>query len=157
VHTLARVRKRRSAGLLEQPLRVLVVELKRLLQSRHLVLGRVSHGEPEQLVVGEPLERGSPVLDLLGLLLIEQEDREHLPLFPETGAFPCPAPLELGQSDEVRRWHINQVPADGPKRVLMVALPVAPLRTRRLYFQGRSNPVHADLTTWRSSHVPKGH
>ena len=90
VHTLARVRQRRAAGLLEQPLRVLVAELERLLQSRHLLLGRVSQGEPEQLVVGEPFECGPPVLDLLGLSLVEQEDREHLPLFPEAAAFPCP-------------------------------------------------------------------
>ena len=90
VHTLARVRKRRSAGLLEQPLCVLVVEFERLLQSRHLLLGRVSQGEPEQLVVGEPFECGPPVLDLLGLSLVEQEDREHVPLFPETAPFPSP-------------------------------------------------------------------
>ena len=89
VHTIARVRKRRSSGLLEQPLRVLVAELERLLQSHHLVLGRVSQGEPEQLVVGETLERGSPVLDLLGLSLVEQEHGKHVPLFPETAAFHC--------------------------------------------------------------------
>jgi hypothetical protein len=89
VHTLARVRQRRAAGLFEEPLRVRVAELERLLHSRHLVLGRVSEGEPEQLVVGEALERGSPVLDLLGLSLVEQEHRQHVPLFPETATFPC--------------------------------------------------------------------
>jgi len=40
------------------------------------------HGEPEQLVVGEPFERGSPVLDVLGLSLVEQERPEHVPCFP---------------------------------------------------------------------------
>ena len=78
VHTIARVRKRRSSGLLEQPLRVLVAELERVLQSHHLVLGRVSQGEPEQLVVGDTFERGSPVLDLLRLSLVEQERHEHM-------------------------------------------------------------------------------
>jgi hypothetical protein len=102
MHTLARVRKRRSAGLLEEPLRILVVELERLLQSRHLVLGRVSQGEPEQLVVGEALQRCSPVLDLLGLALVEPEHREHVLLFPETATFPCLAnqqwlPTRTGQ------------------------------------------------------------
>jgi hypothetical protein len=91
VHPLARVHKRRSPGLLEQSLCVLGVELERLLQSRHLVLGRVSQGEPKQLVVGEPLERGSPVLDLLGLSLVKQERREHVPCFPRPLRFPVPA------------------------------------------------------------------
>ena len=51
VHTLACVRQRGAAGLLEQPPRGFVAELERLLQSRHLLLGRVSQGEPEQLVL----------------------------------------------------------------------------------------------------------
>ena len=89
MHPLARVHERRSAGLLEQPLCILLVEVQRFLQSRHLALGRVSQGEPEQLVVGELLERATPVLDLLGLSLVEQEDREHPPLFPEPSPFPC--------------------------------------------------------------------
>ena len=81
MHALARVRQSRAAGLLEEPLRVLAAELERLPQSRHLGLGRVSQGEPEQLVVGEALERALPVLDLLGLSLVEQEYRQHVPLF----------------------------------------------------------------------------
>lgn len=81
MHALARVRQSRAAGLLEEPLRVLAAELERLPQRRHLDLGRVSQGEPEQLVVGEALERALPVLDLLGLSLVEQEYREHVPLF----------------------------------------------------------------------------
>jgi hypothetical protein len=54
VQTLARVRQRRAARRLEQPVCVLVAELERLLQGRHLLLGRSSQGEPEQLAVGEP-------------------------------------------------------------------------------------------------------
>ena len=90
VQVLARVRQRRAARLLEQSVCLLVAELERLLQGRHFLLGRVAQGEPEQLVVGEPFECGPPVLDSLGLSLVEEEDREHLPVVPETAAFPCP-------------------------------------------------------------------
>jgi hypothetical protein len=55
----------------------------------HLVLGRVSEGEPEQLVVGEALERGLASPRLARLSLVEQELREHVPLFPGDRAFPC--------------------------------------------------------------------
>jgi len=71
VHATARVRQRRAAGLLKQPSRVLLTELELLLQSRHVLLGRVSQSEPEQLVVGEPFECGPPVLHLLGFAFAE--------------------------------------------------------------------------------------
>jgi len=89
VHALARVRQSRAAGLLEEPLRVLAAELERLPQSRHLGLGRVSQGEPEQLVVGEALERALQSSTCSDSRSSNRNTVSTSRCFPETATFPC--------------------------------------------------------------------
>ena len=95
---LACVHQRRAARLLEKSLCLLVAEFERLLHGRNLLLGRVAQCEPEQRVVGEPVECGRQVLFSPGLSFVEHEEREHLHAFQRTllskQALP-PARLEL--------------------------------------------------------------
>ena len=90
VQVLACVHQGGATRLLEQSLCLLVAELERLLHGRDLVLVRVAQCEPEQRIVGEPVECGRQVLLAPGLSFVEHEEREHLPWVPETAAFPCP-------------------------------------------------------------------
>ncbi len=90
MHTLACVHQRRLARRFEQSVCLLVAEFESLLHRRHLLLGRVAQSEPEQRAFLKPVECGPHVLDLPGLSFVEHKDREHLPLFPESAAFPCP-------------------------------------------------------------------
>ena len=97
MHVLACVHQRSAARLLDQPVCLLVAELEHLLHSRDFLLGRVAQCEPEQRVVGEPVACGSQVLVLPGLSFVEHEDSEHLSLFPEIAAFPCPAVVPVAR------------------------------------------------------------
>ena len=56
MQVLACVHQRRLARLLEQSVCLLVAEFERLLHRRHFLLGRVAQRDPEQRVVGEPLD-----------------------------------------------------------------------------------------------------
>ena len=88
MHALALVGHGGAPRRLAQPLRVLVAEFEPLLQRRHFFLRRLVHCEPQKLPVIEPLKRGPPILDLLGLLLVEYETCEHLPSFQRRLRFP---------------------------------------------------------------------
>ena len=84
---LACVNQRRAARLLEQSVCLLVAEFERLLHGRHFLLARVEQRDPEQRVVGEPVECGSQVLLSPGLSFVENEDREHPQVVPDGDCF----------------------------------------------------------------------
>ena len=54
----------------------------------HFFFRWIVQGQPEQLFLIEPLKRGPPILDLLGLLLVEHETCKHLPSFQRRLRFP---------------------------------------------------------------------